>query len=109
MTTVNCPHQRPAIRSCTGCIAHPSSAVTSMLNHCHGEIDGTVYRDSDGDAGVINGVRHILTVEDETATCGCQLTEDEWETAREELVLKFDEADFLESMAEDQARREAGF
>jgi hypothetical protein len=82
MTTVDCPHREPAMRTCTGCPNyHPGGA-----QWCEGEIEGRVYRDSDGDPGVINGVRNFWAVEDENALCGCALTEAEWDKVREKLV-----------------------
>jgi hypothetical protein len=110
MPAISCPHQVSAARMCPGCSAdHPFDPELGPIGHCDGTIEGRVFRDSDGDVGVIYGVRHFLAVEDEEADCGCQLTEQEWEQARDKLAQEYAEDDSYADMLEDEGRREARF
>ena len=104
--TVACPHRRAnALRGeCPGCRA---GAVEDLFPFCAGEASGTAHRDSDGDYGVIDGIRTFLAVEDLDLSCGCILTADEEQDIIDQLCESY--VDDLESMAEDDARREAGF
>lgn len=108
MTTVDCPHQHPsALRgSCPGCTA---GSLEELFPYCNGEATGRVYRDSDGDAGVINGIRHFLAVEDLELSCGCQLSEAEKQQVTNALCERYAEGDDLADIDEADARREAGF
>ena len=84
MTRIDCPHQEEDERTCTGCTQDPGS--DPGIVQCNGEITGHVYRDSEGDSGVIGGNHSFWAVEDVEPTCKCQLTPAEFESAQERLV-----------------------
>ena len=74
MITIACPHQEIGYgnSSCPGC-----GPIDSEFWNCgEGEITGHVYRDTEGDAGVIGDLE---------ATCSCILTDSEWDKVRETL------------------------
>lgn len=100
------PHQHPAIRSCAGCRTSEEDAPAYW---CDGKATGRVYRDSDGDAGVVNGIRHFVAVEDLELSCGCTLSADEEQAVTDALCERYAEDDDLAEMDEADARREAGF
>jgi hypothetical protein len=97
--TVDCPHIDVGPADCPGCDVHPDNDAP----YCHGEVSGHVFRDSDGDAGVINGVRYFVTVEDLTLSCRCTLSDAEQAQVEEALCELYD--DDLADMDEDDARR----
>ena len=109
MTTIPCPHQLHAWtwkRQCGGCTEHDSD---DKARWCDGEADGTVYRDSEGDPGVIGGMHSFLAVEDLELSCGCQLSADEEQQVTDALCERYAEGDDLADIDEADARREAGF
>jgi len=86
VVSVTCPHREEAPRECPGCSLSRLNAVDDRFDvSCNGEISGRVYRDTEGDAGVIGGLHSFWAVENEEATCGCHLTEAEWDKVREAL------------------------
>ena len=88
--TVECPHsQVAAARTCPGC-TFEQDGITPGLRFCEGMVGGRVYRDSEGDAGVIGGINSFLAVEDVVLSCGCTLDDGEQEQVEHTLVEEYE-------------------
>jgi hypothetical protein len=80
MVSRPCPHQDAAPRLCNGCDQDTTGAG---WRYCEGSVVVRVTLDTDEHAGW--GVPYCV-VEQEELTCGCNLSDAEWEAARVELV-----------------------
>lgn len=84
MISVGCPHSNPpAARDCSGCDSREDG-----VRWCEGEATAVIRHDSDGDAGVIGGIRVLTVVEDLELSCGCTLSEQEADQVCDELADK---------------------
>ena len=84
--TFACPHVDAGQAGCPGC-RQPHKAVEPDTWACvTGEYEAIVILDSDGDAGVIGGVRHFWTVDDWSLSCNCKLTDEQLEKLADEAA-----------------------
>jgi hypothetical protein len=83
MASTRCPHQTAAARLCNGCDDPGPQDNTTGLHWCGGDVEAKLVLDSDGD-GVWS--TPVWLTEDEDTTCGCTLTEAEWDAARTGLL-----------------------